>query len=298
VRGSAKAGKKRTGAGVVALLVVAVVWWIVQEWRARHPADGSLAPGRPEEFVRTPEQARAAAPEDVPTEGGYERYDGCRLIAHRNNDGDSFHVKLPDGREAEFRLYFVDTPESQRKSYGGGETNEVRIGHQARYFGISPDRSVELGAEAKKQVIEDAGRLAVHASSPVGSRSTGAGGSLPSCGWKTGPSCTSGWSARGLARIYTEGAAMPDGTSADDREKELKKLEAEAKRRGQPAAGGGRIRGASILLAAKSLRGRRAKCSRHELRCPVVAAACEIASRSRAADHWPGRWDRCPGNRS
>jgi endonuclease YncB( thermonuclease family) len=237
VRGSAKAGKKRTGAGVVALLVVAVVWWIVQEWRARHPADGSLAPGRPEEFVRTPEQARAAAPEDVPTEGGYERYDGCRLIAHRNNDGDSFHVKLPDGREAEFRLYFVDTPESQRKSYGGGETNEVRIGHQARYFGISPDRSVELGAEAKKRVIKMlAGTpFTVFTSWQPVYRS---GRFFAFLRLENGAFLHQWLVGEGLARIYTEGAAMPDGTSADDREKELKKLEAEAKRQG--AGGWGR----------------------------------------------------------
>lgn len=234
---SSRRGKKRSGAGLVLLLVIAVIWWIVQEWRAGHPSDGSLAPGRPEEFVRTAEQARAGAPDEVAVEGGYERYDGCRLISHRNNDGDSFHVKLPDGREAEFRLHFVDTPESRRKSYGGGETNEVRIGHQARYFGIPPDRSVELGAEAKKRVI---GRLA---------------GSPFTVFTKWKPVYRSGrfyaflrldnggwlheWLVgEGLARIYTEGAAMPDGAGVGEREAQLKKLEAEARRRG--AGGWGR----------------------------------------------------------
>jgi endonuclease YncB( thermonuclease family) len=35
-------------------------------------------------------------------------------MPQRWNDGDSFHVILPDKKEVIFRLYFVDTPEEER----------------------------------------------------------------------------------------------------------------------------------------------------------------------------------------
>lgn len=55
--------------------------------------------------------------------GRYEFHEGCRLVENRRNDGDSFMVRLPDGREALFRLYFADAPESAFRSYGGGRDN-------------------------------------------------------------------------------------------------------------------------------------------------------------------------------
>ena len=44
----------------------------------------------------------------------FQRLDGCIYKPQRWNDGDSFHVILPDQKEAVFRLYFVDTPEEER----------------------------------------------------------------------------------------------------------------------------------------------------------------------------------------
>jgi endonuclease YncB( thermonuclease family) len=41
----------------------------------------------------------------------FQRFNGCIYKPQRWNDGDSFHVILPDRKEAIFRLYFVDTPE-------------------------------------------------------------------------------------------------------------------------------------------------------------------------------------------
>jgi endonuclease YncB( thermonuclease family) len=34
----------------------------------------------------------------------------CKRKPQRWDDGDSFHVVLPDAKEVIFRLYFVDTP--------------------------------------------------------------------------------------------------------------------------------------------------------------------------------------------
>src|SRR3954447_19620246 len=56
-------------------------------------------------------------------------------------DGDSFRVRLPDGRLETFRLYFVDTTESRSRG--------KRSDEQAAYFGLTRDQAIELGKEAK-----------------------------------------------------------------------------------------------------------------------------------------------------
>jgi endonuclease YncB( thermonuclease family) len=72
----------------------------------------------------------------------FQRIDGCIYKPQRWNDGDSFHVILPDQKELIFRLYFVDTPEEER-------IYADRITEQAAYFG-SPDSAVEVGREASE----------------------------------------------------------------------------------------------------------------------------------------------------
>jgi endonuclease YncB( thermonuclease family) len=44
----------------------------------------------------------------------FQRLDRCVYKPQRWDDGDSFHVILPDQKELIFRLYFVDTPEEER----------------------------------------------------------------------------------------------------------------------------------------------------------------------------------------
>ena len=63
--------------------------------------------------------------------------------SQRWNDGDSFHVLLPDQKEVVFRIYFVDTPEEER-------VYADRIAEQAAYFGISADAVLEVGKEASE----------------------------------------------------------------------------------------------------------------------------------------------------
>ena len=87
--------------------------------------------------------------------GGYEVYRNCTLAEARNNDGDSFVVRLPSGKQAIFRLYFVDTPESAFRSYAGGETNHQRIADQAAEMGhITPEQAVEIGKVGKHFTLE------------------------------------------------------------------------------------------------------------------------------------------------
>ena len=73
----------------------------------------------------------------------FQRFDGCIYKPQRWNDGDSFHVILPDRKEVIFRLYFVDTPEEER-------VYADRIAEQAAYFGISSNAAAEVGHEASE----------------------------------------------------------------------------------------------------------------------------------------------------
>ena len=65
----------------------------------------------------------------------------CRYVAHKNNDGDSFHVRC-GAEEFVLRLYFVDTPETNL-TYGD------RTREQAEHFGATLDETLKAGAKAR-----------------------------------------------------------------------------------------------------------------------------------------------------
>jgi endonuclease YncB( thermonuclease family) len=165
--------------------------------------------------------------------GAYEVYRRCTLAEARNNDGDSFMVNLPNGKKAEFRLYFVDTPESAFKSYAGGDTNHSRIRQQAAEMGgITPEQAVQIGKMGK------AFTLGLLASRPFDLYTR----------WDS-PFDDNRFHAfievqqdrklrwieellveRGLARIKTKPADLPDGTPASKQLQHLRNLERTAKR--------------------------------------------------------------------
>ncbi|HRT05333.1 MAG TPA: thermonuclease family protein [Kiritimatiellia bacterium] len=86
------------------------------------------------------------APPDASAAKKWREYTGCRVIPNASNDGDSFHVKPTNikTRTYLFRLYFVDTPESETSL-------PERLQVQADYFGIpDPKDVVKVGKEAVK----------------------------------------------------------------------------------------------------------------------------------------------------
>ena len=86
------------------------------------------------------------APTDACAAKKWREYTGCRVIPNASNDGDSFHVKPTNikTRSYLFRLYFVDTPESDTSL-------PERLQIQADYFGIpDPKDVVKVGKEAVK----------------------------------------------------------------------------------------------------------------------------------------------------
>jgi hypothetical protein len=56
----------------------------------------------------------AAVAQKAPPSKPFERFDGCALEPDEWTDGDSFRVRLPDGRLETFRLYFYEPTLSPR----------------------------------------------------------------------------------------------------------------------------------------------------------------------------------------
>ncbi len=155
----------------------------------------------------------------------------CRLITHRNNDGDSFHVRHGE-KETEFRLYFVDTAESKFKKYPDGKDNGDRIRDQGNYFdGLEMQATIEIGRVAKSFVLDLLSKQEFTVITKWENVFT--------------PERKYGylivkWEgkevylhellvAKGYARIKTLGARLPDKTSYFNHQERLKKMEKSAK---------------------------------------------------------------------
>ncbi len=66
----------------------------------------------------------------------------CRYLPNPANDGDSFHVQA-GGREYIFRLYFVDSPETDASV-------PKRVAEQAKYFAVTTPQTLQIGLEAER----------------------------------------------------------------------------------------------------------------------------------------------------
>lgn len=78
----------------------------------------------------------------TPVTAKWYRYENCRLLTQDFNDGDSFHIKCKR-RHYIFRLYFVDTPETETSF-------PDRVKEQADYWGLTPAQAVALGHKAAR----------------------------------------------------------------------------------------------------------------------------------------------------
>ena len=153
----------------------------------------------------------------------FQRIDGCRYKPQRWNDGDSFHVILPDQKELIFRLYFVDAPEEER-------VYADRIVEQAAYFGISADAAIEIGREASeftKQALAKPFTIYTRWRRALGRSAL----------WRyyaivitaEGKDLNELLVSAGLARIYGTRTPLPDGRNSREYLAHLRELESEAK---------------------------------------------------------------------
>jgi endonuclease YncB( thermonuclease family) len=193
---------------LILLLIIAVVVTVLQQRKSPPVAAGKTE--------RTPTAA-------------YEVISGCRWQDNKSNDGDSFYVRLPDGRSEQFRLYYVDAPESQFRTYRGGATNRERIHEQAQELGLSDAQAVEIGQRAKARTHDLlAGKpftLHTRWDDPFGDKRYHAFVAPDG-----GPYLEETLVREGLVRIHTKPADLPDGTPVKERLKQLRELEKEAKR--------------------------------------------------------------------
>ena len=154
----------------------------------------------------------------------WEVIKSCRLMDNASNDGDSFHVKA-DGQERIFRLYLVDSPESD----GGGRVAE-RVKEQAELFGITEEESLEMGKKAAaftRSVLSRPFKVTTRGQNAMGASK------LPreyafietADGDDLGEMLVS----RGLARSFGQ-AAAPAGKSVSTLRSKYDRLEAKARR--------------------------------------------------------------------
>ncbi|MEM8955706.1 MAG: thermonuclease family protein [Verrucomicrobiota bacterium] len=160
------------------------------------------------------------------TDSRFETLTDASLVSSGGNDGDSFKVRLANGNEETFRLYFVDTPETS-------DRYPDRLRYQAEYFdNLTPDQTIAIGNEAKAFTLD---LLQTH---PF----------LIITRWEqvmqsyryhafvlveTQPGTFEYLSEilvrNGLARIYTMPADLPDGTPKENFKSHLKSLEKTAR---------------------------------------------------------------------
>ncbi|MFC5051742.1 thermonuclease family protein [Rubritalea spongiae] len=167
-------------------------------------------------------------PETV--DGSYEVLKNCRLVKNSRNDGDSFFVKHTKG-ETEFRLYYVDAPESAYKEYRNGENNGERLDDQAAYFGTQRERAIEVGIEAKDltHYLLDGGAFKVLTKweNVYGPERKYAFIVVKEAGREV--YLHEVLVQNGLGRIHTKPAPLPSGVSSQVQLKKLRDLERRAK---------------------------------------------------------------------
>lgn len=94
----------------------------------------------PPSIVKTEKEQKVNLPNDL------ECKEGCHLVPNKRNDGDSFIVNH-NGIEQEYRIYFVDAPESKDKPY---DDHRRRVLEQGQDLGgLSYDETIVIGSDAK-----------------------------------------------------------------------------------------------------------------------------------------------------
>ncbi len=163
----------------------------------------------------------APAPAEAAVTGKWEKFEDC-VLADGYMDGDSFHVRA-NNKDVIIRLYFVDTPESDK-------THAERNEDQAAYFGINDSQVVPLGQKGKKftQKTLSGRKFTVWTrwEDAMGSSQQQRFFGIVQIGKEDLADLLV---ANGLARVYGGSTVMPNGTSIDSRFEQLRQLERRAK---------------------------------------------------------------------
>lgn len=164
----------------------------------------------------------AIAQSKAPPAKPWTKLENCRLLPNKSNDGDSFHVEH-EKQEYIFRLYFVDSPETEADF-------PERVSEQAAYFGISNEQALALGKDAASFTSKRlAGTLTIH----TRFRNALVRSKLPRS-YAVAMIGTDDLAEllvrNGLARIYGTRTPLPDGSDSKTYLKKLKLLEQSARK--------------------------------------------------------------------
>ncbi len=156
----------------------------------------------------------------------WEKLENCALKTSEYMDGDSFHVQV-GSKDYIFRLYFVDTPETD-------ESLVERMVDQAKYWGIKDSLIPKLGhraAQVTLRYLKPGFTVFTQWEDAKGSSSQPRFFAVVVSDKKDLADVLVG---EGLARVYGASAQMPNGASVDAEFAKLRQLEqqAKAKKRG------------------------------------------------------------------
>ena len=198
-----------------------------------------------------------AAPTDAFAAKKWREYTGCRVIPNASNDGDSFHVKPTNikSRSYLFRLYFVDTPESETSL-------PERLQIQADYFGLTDLKDVvKVGKEAVRfteKFLED-GNFTVYSRLSDALGRSGMDRDYAMVLNAAGEDLGTELVRNGLARVFGQGSDLSDlepyKRDEDAWFRRLRQVELEAKKekRGAWALAGGPANPLAALTAPREV---------------------------------------------
>jgi competence protein ComEA len=174
----------------------------------------------------------------VHADSSLREFAGCELVAAPWADGDSFPVKLPDGRQITARLYGADCIEA----HVNNESDARRLRAQRRYFGIgggeAPDciaRAREYGRDAGRRTAELLSKpFTIHTSFSDARGASGSGRVYVFITTADGRDLAAVLVEEGLARAFGVTRPTQQGLTGNDYREQLRDLElvAAASRKG------------------------------------------------------------------
>lgn len=152
----------------------------------------------------------------------YEILENCTFVANAANDGDSFHVSH-QGTEYFFRLYYVDSPESDERLH-------ERLQDQGKVFGLGPEEVLKAGKKAKKFTSDELSRGKFTVATKW-KDAKGASGMKRYFAFvkKNRDDFSETLVENGWARVYGASDVTPDGKGVNETYGKLKALQRKAK---------------------------------------------------------------------
>ena len=163
-----------------------------------------------------------------------ETIENCSFVDTEWADGDSFQIRLPDGKNQTIRLYGVDCIEIHVQ---GDDSNARRLRDQRRYFGITDiltAKSVGLLARTETKSLL-AKPFTIHTAFADGRGDGRFSRVYAFVQTADGLDLSESLVSKGLARAFGVVRQLPDGTSGEEWVEQLKDLELTAARAGRGA---------------------------------------------------------------